>query len=104
MDYTRFLTPALGVGSLVVMFVIMLLRGDVVPRKQVDAVIRQKDEAVNLYREAYERSEAQHAQKDALIAGLLDTAKTTRNVLNALPEAAAMNSQGGGHAPAAEEV
>jgi hypothetical protein len=102
MDYTSFLTPTLGVGGLLVLAVLMLLRGDIVPRRQIDAELRQKDEAIKLYREALERSEKQHAEKDTLIAGLMDTARTTRNVLAALPEAAGMN-QGGSRVPTSEE-
>jgi hypothetical protein len=102
MDYTQLLTPTLGVGGLLVLAVLMLLRGDIVPRKQVDAELRQKDEAITLYKEALERSEAQHVKKDALLTGLMDTARTTRNVLAALPEAAGLN-QGGSHAPTPEK-
>lgn len=99
MDYTHFLTPSLGIGGVVLLAVIMLLRGDIVPRKQINAELKQKDDAIALWRDAYERSEQQHEKKDALIAGLLETAQTTRNVLTALPQAAGLNDQGGDHAP-----
>lgn len=102
MDYTHFLTPALGVGSLVVLFVLMLMRGDIVPRKQVDAEMKQKDEAIELWRTLYERSEGQHVKKDALIAALMDTTQTTRNVLTAMHEAAGLG-QGGSRVPTSEK-
>jgi hypothetical protein len=88
---THFLTPTLGVGGLLVLAVLMLLRGDIIPRKQVDAELRQKNDAIALWKDAYERSEAQHVKKDALIAGLMETAQATRSVLHALPEAAGLN-------------
>lgn len=97
MDYTQFLTPTLGAAGLVVLAVLMLFRGDIVPRRRVDAELKQKDELITLWKDAYQKSEEQHAKKDALISGLLETARTTRNVLTALPEAAAL--EGGSHVP-----
>lgn len=102
MDYTHFLTPTLGVGGIVLLAVLMLLRGDIVPRRQVDAELKQKDDAIGLWKDAYERSERQHVEKDRLIAGLMETAQTTRSVLHALPEAARL-SEGGQHASAPAE-
>ena len=102
MDYTHILTPSLGIGGILLTAVIMILRGDIVPRKQVDAELKQKDLAIAFYSEALARSERQHREKDALIAGLMETTRTTRNVLNALPEAAGLN-QGGSHAPTPED-
>lgn len=102
MDYAHFLTPSLGIGGIVLLAVLMLLRGDIVPRRQVDAELKQKDEAITLWKDAYERSEKQHREKDVLIAGLMETARTTRNVLAALPEAAGLK-QGGSHVPTSEK-
>lgn len=102
MDYAHFLTPSLGIGGIVLLAVIMLLRGDIVPRRQVDAELKQKDEAIALWKDAYQRSETQNERKDALISGLMETAQTTRNVLHALPEAARLN-EGGNHAATPQE-
>lgn len=90
MDYNSFLTPTLGAGSIVVLAVVMLLRGDIVPRKQVDTVLAAKDEQITLYRGLYEGSMALHRHKDEQISALMLTAQTTRRVLEAIPEAAGL--------------
>ena len=102
MDYTTFLTPSLGIGGIVILAVVMLLRGDIVPRKQVDAVLTVKDEQIKLYRVLYEGAMELHATKDQQITALMETSRTTRRVLDALPEAARMT--GGGNHEAAEEA
>jgi len=101
MDYTAFLTPTLGVGGLVLLAVVMLLRGDIVPRKQVDALSAIKDEQTALYRALYEESMELHRTKDRQIAALMETSRTTRRVLDAIPEAAGL-AEGNGREAAQE--
>jgi hypothetical protein len=88
MDYNTFLTPTLGVGGIVVLAVVMLMRGDIVPRKQIDTLLAAKDEQITLYRGLYEGAMTLHGRKDEQIAALMLTAQTTRRVLEAIPEAA----------------
>jgi hypothetical protein len=102
MDYTAFLTPTIGATGILALVVVMILRGSLVPRRQVDAELKQKDDAIVLWKDAYERSEQQNQQKDRLITGLLETAQTTRSVLQALPEAVRLN-EGGPHVSPAQE-
>lgn len=102
MDYTTFLTPTLGVGGIVLLVVVMLLRGDLVPRRQVDAVVALKDEQIRLYRGLYEGSMQLHGTKDQQIAALMETSRTTRRVLEAIPEAAGL-TEGGRSAQAQED-
>lgn len=88
MDYSHFLTPTLGVGGLVLLAVLMLLRGDIVPRKQVDAMLAAKDQQIEFYKRAYDDLVIAQQGRDRQIAALMETAQTTRHVLAALPEAA----------------
>lgn len=101
MDYSHFLTPALGIGGIVLLAVLMLLRGDIVPRKQVDAMMAVKDEQIRFYRRAYEDILTAQQGRDQQIAALMETAKTTRQVIAALPEAAGLTERGR-HVPAPE--
>lgn len=101
MDYSHFLTPALGVGGLVLLAVLMLLRGDIVPRKQVDALLLVKDEQIAFYKQAYEDIRIAQQGRDRQIAALMETARTTRQIIAALPEAAGLH-EGGSHVPAPE--
>lgn len=88
MDYTAFLTPTLGAGGIVILVVVMILRGDLVPRRQADAVAAVKDEQIALYRGLYEGAMEVGRERDRQIASLMETARTTRRVLEAIPEAA----------------
>lgn len=96
MDYTAFLTPTLGVGGIVLLVVVMLLRGDLVPRRQVEAMSSMKDEQIALYRGLYEGAMEVSRTRDEQIASLMETARTTRRVLEAIPEAAGV-TEGDGH-------
>lgn len=96
MDYTSFLTPTLGAGGIVLLVVVMILRGDLVPRRQADAVAAVKDEQIALYRGLYEGAMEVGRERDRQIASLMETARTTRRVLEAFPEAAGV-TEGEGH-------
>jgi hypothetical protein len=99
MDYSHFLTPALGIGGLVVLAVLMLLRGDIVPRKQVDTLLAVKDEQIAFYKGAYEDLLTARRTQERQITALMETAQTTRHVLAALPEVV-RHTEGSGNAPA----
>ena len=101
MDYSHFLTPTLGIGGIVLLAVLMLLRGDIVPRKQVDAMMDAKNEQIDFYKRAYDDLLSAQQGRDQQIAALMETARTTRQVIAALPEAAGL-TEGGSHVPAPE--
>lgn len=86
MDYTSFLTPTLGVGGIVVIAVVMLLRGDLVPRKQVDSLMATKDEQIAFYKSAHSDARQALAERDLQLTEMMLTARTTRRVLEALPD------------------
>lgn len=101
MDYTAFLTPTLGVGGIVLLSVVMMLRGDLVSRRQVDALLSVKDQQIAFLEKTNEEQAASLRERDKQLAEMMLTSRTTRSVLAALPEAAGLN-EGGSHAPAQE--
>lgn len=104
MDYTTFLTPTLGVGGIVVLAVVMLLRGDLVSRRQVDALVTVKDQQIAFLEKANGDLSAALRERDMQLAEMMLTSRTTRHIIAALPEAAGLNHEGGMHAPASEEA
>jgi len=101
MDYTHFLTPTLGVGGILLAAVIMILRGDIVPRSTVQQMRRDKDEQIGMWKTSCERYERAIELKDRQIALLLEGNKTTTHVVAALSEAAGL--EGNSHALAPQE-
>ncbi len=101
MDYTAFLTPSLGIGGIVLFAVIMILRGDLISRKQSDMLLSVKDTQIAFLEKANEDLRAALAARDSQMAEMMVTARTTRRVLDALPEATGL-SEGGPHVPAEE--
>lgn len=103
MDYTAFLTPTLGVGGIVLLAVVMMLRGDLVSRRQVDALLSVKDQQIIFLEKANGDLSAALRERDRQLAEMMVTSKTTRTILAAaLPEVAGPNHEGGVHAPAQE--
>lgn len=102
MDYTAFLTPTLGVGGVVILAVVMLLRGDLVSRRQVDALLSVKDQQISFLEKTNEEQARSLRERDHQLAEMMLTSRTTRRVLAALPEAAGL--EGGTDAPASEEA
>lgn len=104
MDYTAFLTPTLGAGGIVVIAVVMLLRGDLVPRRQVDALLKTKDDQIVFLNSANESLNGALAKRDTQLAEMMVTARTARRVVEALPDAAGLNPRGEGHHDPAQEA
>lgn len=88
MDWTTFMTPSLGVGGLIVLTVVLILRGYLVPKTTVDQRMADKDEQITMWRTAYERADRALLLKDKQIEALLEGARTTTHVVEALSEAA----------------
>lgn len=85
MDWTSALTPSLGATGLLAVVVIMILTGKLVPKSQMDDVRSDKDKQIEIWRAAYETSmSAQEVQREQ-ISALLEAAKTTTHVIQALP-------------------
>lgn len=99
MDYTAFLTPTIGAGGVVLLAVILLLRGDLVPRRQVDTLLAVKDAQIAFLEKTNTDLSASLGKRDDQLAEMMVTARTTRRVVEALPEAVGLNSGGDGHAP-----
>lgn len=90
-ELTSYLSPAIGSGGVVVLVVILVLRGLLVPRSTLDMVRAEKDQQVETWRAIAERAQELTSVQQDQIVSLLDTARTTRHVLEVLPEAARRN-------------
>lgn len=104
MDYTTFLTPTIGVGGIVLLAVVMMLRGDLVSRRQVDALVSVKDQQIAFLEKANSDLSKALEKRDVQMAEMMLTSRTTRTILAAaLPEVSGVNHEGGVHAPAQED-
>ena len=101
MDWTAFVTPTLGVGGLVLLAVLLMLRGDLVPRKQVDTLLQVKDQQISFLEKANGDLTVALRARDAQLAEMMLTSRTTRRVLDVLPEVASRR-EGETHVPAEE--
>lgn len=88
MSWGSFLTPTLGATGLLTLVVLLIMFGRLVPSTTVEKITRAKDAEIDLWRQAYERSEAAHVLKDRQISALMDAGRTTTHVLEAMHQAA----------------
>lgn len=95
-DVASYLTPALGGGGVITLVVVLILRGLLVPRSTLDMVRAEKDQQIATWRSIAERGQELTSVQQGQIASLLDTARTTRHVLEVLPEAARRSREEGG--------
>lgn len=105
MDWTRYVTAGLGVSGLLALAVVLILRGSLVPRSTLEMVRTDRDREVETYKAVISaRDDTIKAQQEQ-IAMLLEGSRTTQRVIEALPEAARLSREGGGHAlaPAPED-
>lgn len=101
MDWTTFITPTIGVGGLVVMTVVMTLRGDLVSRRQVDALLSVKDQQIAFLEKANGDLSVALRERDRQLAEMMLTSHTTRTILAAaLPEVTGPDHEGGARVPA----
>ena len=95
MEWNALITPTLGAGGLVAIFVIMIFTGRMLPSRTVDRLLASKDEQITNLRTANEQSKEAIDRKDSQIAALLEAGKTTTHVIQAVQEAARLNSAEG---------
>lgn len=88
MDFSKFLVPNLGFGGVVLLMVLMVLWGKLVPRASYEDRIRDKDQQIETWREAYLKSEEARDVMRGQITELLQMARTTTHVMNAVQEVA----------------
>lgn len=93
MDWSPFLTPTLGVGGLLALAVILILRGYLVPRATVNLMRSDKDQQITMWKTAYERADRALLLKDEQIKALLEGNKTTTHMIEALSEASGLRKE-----------
>jgi uncharacterized membrane protein YgaE (UPF0421/DUF939 family) len=91
--YTSFLTPTIGVGSLLAFAVVLVLRGFLVPRSTVQQMRDDKDAQIAVWKSAYETSQRDHAIKDKQITALMEATRTTNHVIAAMSEATGLSER-----------
>lgn len=96
-DWPAFLTPTIGAAGLLTLVVLLILWGKLVPRSVMEDLRRDKDAQIATWKAAYERSEEAREIMRHQITSLLEMARTTTHVIEAIPKAAAsVNHKGGG--------
>ncbi len=95
MDWTTMLTPSIGSAGLLAVVVVMILTGRLVPRSNLDDLRADKDAQIATWKTAYEKAVSVQDVQREHVAALLDAARTTTHVIQALPHAAHLDEQGG---------
>lgn len=85
MDFTTILNPATGATGILTLVVLLVLWGKIVPRSTLDDMRADKDKQIETWRSAYEKSETAREIQRAQITDLLEIARTTNTVIQALP-------------------
>jgi hypothetical protein len=101
-DLTSYLPSTLGAGAIVAMAVLMIFRGLLVPRATLDMVREDKQQQIDTWKTLAEDRKKIIEEQAKQIDMLLESAQTTRRVLEALPEAARLNREGAGRAALAQ--
>lgn len=106
MDLPAWVDGSLGLTGVVILFVLSILSGRLVPVSVVNARIKDKDTAIDMWKSAYEKQLAAHDEKDRQIKALLEATATTTHVMEAVREVARQQSGRSNHAelaPAPDE-
>jgi len=97
MDLVKFLSPDVGAIGILVLIVFLILWGVLLPKATVRSLLTAKDEQIALYKSAYEKSMETIGIKDQQIGQLMEMARTTTHVIEAIPQAITPE-RGDGHA------
>jgi uncharacterized oligopeptide transporter (OPT) family protein len=95
MDFSKFLTPDVGAIGILVIVVMLILWGILLPKATVRSLLIAKDEQIALYKTAYEQGLETIGVKDRQIGQLMEMARTTTHVIEAIPQA--ITPEGGNH-------
>lgn len=98
MDWTRYLTAGLGATGLLTLAIVLILRGNLVPRSTLEMVRADKEREVETYKAVINARDETIKALQRQVDMLLEASRTTQRVIEALPEAARLNREGGGHA------
>lgn len=102
MDFSSFMTPATGVSGILSLVVMLVLWGKLVPKSALDDLRADKDKQIDTWRQAYERSEEAREVMRGQITELLQVARTTNHVIEALPMAVNSGRRSHAQLPAEE--
>lgn len=88
MDWTTYLTPALGASGLLAAVVLMVLTGRLQPKVSVDERLADKDRQIETWHTAYERSLEIQDEQRKMLEALVEANETATKVIQAIPRAA----------------
>ncbi|QDN64455.1 hypothetical protein [Streptomyces sp. S1D4-14] len=87
MDWTTYLTPALGASGLLAAVVLMVLTGRLLPKASVDERLADRDRQIETWRAAYERGLEVQDEQRKLLTALVEANETATKVIQAIPRA-----------------
>jgi hypothetical protein len=87
MEFGKFLSPDVGAVGVLILVVLLILWGLLLPKSTVKSLLDAKDEQVELYKTAYRDAMETVGIKDRQIGQLMEMARTTTHVIEALPGA-----------------
>lgn len=96
MDWTAYLTPALGTSGLLAAVVLMVLTGHLQPKSSVDERLADRDRQIETWRTAYERALEIQAEQRTQLTAMVTANETATKVLRAIPRAVDEAARTGG--------
>lgn len=98
MDWTKYVGAGLSLSGLLALAIVLILRGNLVPRSTLDMVRADRDREVETYKAIIAARDETIKAQQTQISMLLEGSRTTQRVLEAVGEAARLNREGGGGA------
>lgn len=95
MDFEKFVSPDVGAVGVLVLVVLLILWGKLLPRGTVKSLLDAKDEQIRIYRDAYDKSAKTVEIQNRQIGQLMEMARTTTHVIEALPAALPVGREDG---------
>lgn len=102
MDWTKYVGAGLSLSGLLALAIVLILRGNLVPRSTLDMVRADRDREMKTYADIIAARDETIRAQQTQISMLLDGTRTTQKVIEAMGEAARLNRDGGGDSAMAQ--
>lgn len=77
----------MGATGLLTVVVLLIIRGNLIPRNTYEERMKDKDDQVEYYREAYETERERNSELAGMVGTLVEAGKTTEYVMTSLHQA-----------------
>lgn len=77
----------MGASGLLAVVILLILRGNLIPRNTYEERMKDKEDQVEYYRTAYESERARNDELTGMVGTLVDAGKTTEYVMESLHQA-----------------